>query len=109
MTLTATRVPCDRMTRTLYRLSETVTRSAGHGLTVTFDHLVLSLGRDGDTCVFPADETGKILDFLGFGYGMGPSRWLVDEEFDAYVEECIAQHARDGGQALAIYGHEVAS
>lgn len=106
--LTATRVPFDRHTRTLYRLSETVTRIDALGRTVTFDYVVASLDRLGDTCAFPADHTGAILDMLGFGYGMGPGRWLTDDEMDGYVQECIEQHERDGGLACTIYSDEQA-
>jgi len=59
-----------------------------------------ALGRDGDTCVFPSNEKGNVLDFVGFGYGIGPSRWLHDQEKDAYVDACIAQHGLDHGAGL---------
>lgn len=107
--LSATRIPCDFTTRTLYQLSAPVTRDDARGRAVTFDHLVLSLGRAGDTCVFPADDQGRILDMLGFGFGMGPGRWMVDCEFDDYVRECIDQHERDGGQSTSVYHAEAAS
>lgn len=98
--LTAERVSADIIsTRTLYRLSEpTVTK----GVTEPFEYLVLSLGRYGDTCVFPSNEHGNILDLWGFGFGVGPSRWLVDCEFDAYVQACIEQHIKDGGSGLTF-------
>lgn len=86
-TLTATFVKQTRTNKWLYKLSETVTQYG-----YTFDHLVLSWGRDGDTCVFPATPEGKIVDFVGFGFEFGPSRWLFDFEMQAYVDACIEEH-----------------
>lgn len=101
--MTATREPRDLgPTRTLYRLSEPTT-SEGHP--DQFEYVTLSRGRDGDTCAFPADAAGRIQDFVGFGFGMGPSRWLDDSEFDEYMAECIAQHEEDHGTGASIY-HE---
>lgn len=101
-TLTAARVSCDIPTRTLYRLSNFTTTEGMGG--DRFEYVVLSLGRDGDTCAFPANEDGGILDLVGFGYGLGPSRWLMDSEMDDYIAECIAQHELDGGTGYKVYG-----
>lgn len=54
-------------------------------------YLVLSLGRHGDTCLFPSDSEGRIMDLLGVGFNMGPNRWLTESEFDGYVTQCINQ------------------
>lgn len=35
------------------------------------EYVVVSWGRDGDTCIFPADDEGRILDMLGFNGRMG--------------------------------------
>jgi len=88
------------ITRTLYKLSHPTTSESHPD---PFEYVVLSIGRAGDTCAFPSTSDGRILDMVGFGYGMGPNRWLVDEEFDPYIAECIAQHERDHGSGLAIY------
>lgn len=106
MTLTATRVgPAEVAphTRTLFRLSEPAVSEDHPG---PFQYIVLSLGRDGDTCVFPSDARGGILGWCGFGFGLGPSRWLAGEELDDYVTACIAQHEADGGTGLHIYHEE---
>lgn len=95
--LTATFVEQTRSYRWLYRLSETVT-CREH----TFDYLILSWGRDGDTCVFPADETGKIIDFAGFGWTWGPHRWLFPEEMQAYVDACIEKHLESDGEGIWV-------
>lgn len=83
--------------RIVYRLSEPVKTDACPNL---FEYVALSLGRAGDTCVFPSDEEGNLLDLVGFGFVMGVSRWLFDEEADAFVAACIAQHLADGGAGL---------
>jgi len=102
MGITAERVPSPSgapSNRIVYALSEPVmTRAYPH----RFGHVVLSLGRYGDTCVFPSDDQGRILDSIGFGYGIGPSRWLAGEEFDDYVADCIRQHESDDGDAWAL-------
>lgn len=33
--------------------------------------VVVSWGRDGDTGVFPSNERGEVLDWLGWSFGMG--------------------------------------
>ena len=101
MTTTATRLDTEiGSTRTLYKLSEI--RGVPEfkfldytGEMLRFDHVVLSLGSGGDTCAFPADADGKIMQLIGFGFGMGPSRWLTEPEFDRYIDACIAEHHRD--------------
>jgi hypothetical protein len=91
--LTATFVEETRPHKWIYKLSQAVTRFEH-----TFDHLVLSWGRDGDTCVFPATPEGEIVDFVGFGFGLGPPYWLLDFEMQAYVDACIEEHlAGDDG------------
>lgn len=85
-------------TRLLYRLSEPTTTAAMPG--VEFEHIVLSFGLLGDTCAFPADGEGRIISLVGFGFGIGPSRWLAGDEFDSYVRDCITQHEKDGGAGL---------
>lgn len=98
--LTVERVRSVSPTRWLYRLSEkTTTKELAPE---QFDHIVLSLGRLGDTCVFPANAEGGVLDFVGFGFGMGPSRWLTEAEIDGFVEACVAQHVKDGGEGVAV-------
>lgn len=100
-TITAERVRGDFPAgRALYKLSQPTT-SEEHP--EPFEFVVLSFGRDGDTCAFPANERGGIEDFFGFGFGMGPSRHLDDSELDAYVQECIDQHERDGGSGFTTY------
>lgn len=100
MTITAERVgEKQRDGRQVYRLSEAITSAA---YPEPFEYVVLSLGRAGDTCVFPSNEKGNILDFMGFGYAWGPSRWLTDGEYDAYVSACIAQHEHDHGAGMKI-------
>lgn len=54
-----------------------------------FSHVVVSKGRAGDTCAFPSNSEGKITSLLGFGYEMGPDRWLQDDEIAPYLEECV--------------------
>lgn len=99
-TLTATRVDAPlRATRTLYKLSEPTTSEEMKG--EQFEYVVLSWGSDGDTCAFPANESGGVLDFLGFGFGVGPSRWILDAEKDSYIAACIEQHEKDGGEGTA--------
>lgn len=83
--------------RIVYRLSEPVRTDA---YPHPFEHVALSRGRLGDTCVFPSDEEGNLLDLVGFGFGMGLSRYLTDDEADAFVTACIAQHLTDGGAGL---------
>lgn len=62
--------------RWLYRLpspirySRSVFTSYADG-TETTEHVVVSWGRDGDTCIFPADTEGRLLDTLGFNGRMG--------------------------------------
>lgn len=68
-----------------------------------FTHAVLSWGRAGDTCAFPATSEGKILDFCGFGFGLGPSRWIMPDEFDDYIADCIAA-AESGRLSVAPEG-----
>ncbi|MBO9555573.1 hypothetical protein [Cellulomonas sp.] len=98
--LTATRTGLiTRATRTHYRLSQATT-TEDHP--TPFEHLVLSLGREGDTCVFPADGQGRLSSLVGFGYGLGMPRWLTDAEMDAYVAACITQHEADGGAGLRV-------
>lgn len=100
-TITAERVgqPRTRM-QTLYKLSAPTT-SKQHP--APFEYVLVSLGRQGDTCVFPADADGRLLDGMGFGFAMGPGYWLVDDEFDAFVQECLDQHELDGGTASKFY------
>lgn len=94
--LTASRVSASvSANRTLYKLSEPTTTEEMSG--EQFQYVVLSLGRAGDTCAFPANDSGGVLDFIGFGFGVGPSRWILDEEKDAYIAACIEQHEKDGG------------
>lgn len=105
--LTATRQTTEvGATRTLYRLSEPTT---SEGNPEPFEYVVLSLGSLGDTCAFPSNERGQIQDLCGFGFGLGPSRWLVDSEFDGYIQACIDQHERDGGDGLTDYPMGVTS
>ena len=75
-------------TRWLYEMGDTFsTDRAGE-----FDHVVVSLGTHGDTCAFPATAEGRLLDLDGFGFSLGPSRWLSLAEHEAYLADCVAAH-----------------
>jgi len=62
--------------RWLYKLSTPIkwtqdyTKSYAEGDERT-EFVVVSWGRDGDTCIFPADNEGRLLDTLGFNGRMG--------------------------------------
>ncbi len=100
-TITAERIGCPRSRmQTLYKLSVPTTTKEHPE---PFDHVLVSRGKMGDTCAFPADAGGRLLDGMGFGYAMGPSYWLSDDELDAFLQECIDQHEIDGGESLKFY------
>jgi len=69
--------------RWLYKLSRPVRFTQGFDKEYsdgecTTEHVVVSWGRDGDTCIFPGDEDGRILDMLGW---VGRDYWVPASEF----------------------------
>lgn len=66
----------DGTQRWLYRLSEPI-RYSNHadrlysGGECTTEYVLVSWGREGDTCIFPAEANGGIADMEGFNGRMG--------------------------------------
>jgi hypothetical protein len=73
--------------RWLFELSEPVRYTTGYTGYATGDletvYVVVSWGRDGDTCIFPSDDAGTILDMLGF------KSWGHWENADAAMDEWL--------------------